>query len=153
MRLIFYLKSIKVSFCILLERKSKTVRLADESQFLPDRSMLSLGSGRCADTTQKPERKLGGIMKKSSPTNAPVKNVPPVTAPAVLKRNMKEKVLPRSNSQVKSTSGKTPSAQKDALLKLPKFSKNSFSSKLDPQYGESNSEWVSSFAEASADFG
>lgn len=66
------------------------------------------------------------------------------------------KSLPRytanrtKNSETTSTSRLTSRGQKQALLKLPKFSKNSFSSNLDPNFGALNSEWINSFAEASA---
>ena len=134
------------------------MRLGEDSQFAADASMLSLGSdprdpravrGAGSNPPQPSLAVRSGGKQSSSaaPSAAPrvgiMKN-PRSASRAPFSAKAASTGLSRSNS-----SGPAAAAQRDALLKLPKFSKNSFSSNLDPNFGASNSEWVSSFAEAS----
>ena len=138
---------ISVFFKIIygLAPRAKTVRMMEESEFFPDEqgsSMLSLGSASVgqklnSESSMHPTKNMPvGIMKKGTS-----KQNLPHSAPASTKRISKGKKSTRNQD--------TATAQKQALLKFPKFSKNSFSSDLDPQYGTTNREWASSFQEAS----
>lgn len=150
---------ISISSKFFTASKQKSVRLADESRFVPNSSTMTGASER--PSRLRPDdryHKTRNTNNSHSHRTHGKKNIAesprvPSTAPGFVERALSLKAMKTNNVTVKNAymnvSSRTTTAQKGAILKLPKFSKNTFSSNLDPHFGASHSEWVNSFTEAS----